>query len=166
MTDCCTINEIIVENSESKLCPSCNIKGKEVKIITLKSRLKPTVLDLLNPDLTHYFCSTEDCDVVYFDTDKKTYSTSEIKVPVYQKDNSSIVPVCYCFDWTREKIAKYVEEGIGSKPLEHIRQQVKENRCGCEVNNPQGGCFMGNVTKFVKNRHRIQKTPPTNGVFS
>lgn len=149
MTDCCATNEQIVENSGSELCPSCNTKGKKVKIITLKSRLKSTVLDTLNPDLTHYFCSTEDCDVVYFDTDKKTYSTSEIKVSVYQKDNSPTVPVCYCFDWTREKITKYVEEGIGSKPLEHIRQNVKEDRCGCEVNNPQGSCCLGNVTKFM-----------------
>jgi len=150
MADCCTTNEQIVESSGFELCPSCDTKGKKVKIITLKSRLKPTVLDTFNPDLIHYFCSTEDCDVVYFDTDKKSYSISEIKVSVYQKDNSTTVPVCYCFDWTREKIIKYVEEGIGSKPLEHIRQNVKENRCGCEVNNPQGSCCMGNVTKFIK----------------
>ncbi|MFF2753057.1 (2Fe-2S)-binding protein [Psychrobacillus sp. NPDC058041] len=150
MTDCCATNEQIVGSGGTELCPSCDSKGKKVKIITLKSILKPNVLDTLNPDLTHYFCSTEDCDVVYFNTDKKTYPTSEIKVSVYQKNNLSTVPVCYCFDWSREKITKYVEEGIGSKPLEHIRQNVKEDRCGCEVNNPQGSCCMGNVTKFIK----------------
>ncbi|WP_244886860.1 hypothetical protein [Domibacillus aminovorans] len=32
--------------------------------------LKPLTLDSLNTDLVHYFCSLEDCDVVYLDTDK------------------------------------------------------------------------------------------------
>lgn len=112
MTDCCVTNEKNVESIRSELCPSCNTKGKKVKIITLKSILKPTVLDTLNPDLTHYFCSTEDCVVVYFGTDKKTYSTSEVKVSVYQKDNSPIVPVCYCFDWTREKLQSILKREL------------------------------------------------------
>lgn len=152
MSDCCSTDtkELISETSVTEHCPSCKKKGKRVKIITLKAMLKPSVLDSLNPNLVHFFCNSEECDVVYFDTDEKTYSNSEIKVSVYQKDDSPTVPICYCFDWTREKITQYVEDGLASKPLEHIKQNVKENRCGCEVNNPQGSCCMGNVTKFIK----------------
>ncbi|SOC41733.1 putative iron-sulfur cluster-binding metallochaperone [Ureibacillus acetophenoni] len=152
MSDCCSTNtkEMVSETSVSEYCPSCKKKGKKVKIITLKAILKPSVLDSLNPNSEHFFCNLEGCDVVYFDTDKKTYSISEIKVPVFQKDDSLTVPICYCFDWTREKITQYVKDGLASKPLEHIKQNVKENRCGCEVNNPQGSCCMGNVTKFIK----------------
>jgi len=153
MSDCCTTGtkERISENSVYEFCPSCKVKGKKLKIITLKSMLKPLVLDSLNPDLVHFFCATEDCGVVYFDEHKKTFSTSEIKVPVYQKEDSLTVPICYCFEWTRDKINKYVEDGLSSKPLDHIRQNVKANRCGCDVNNPQGSCCMGNITKYIKN---------------
>lgn len=150
MSDCCTTKEQVSEKSDFELCPSCNVKGKKVKIITLKSMLKPSVLSRLNADLSHYFCSSKDCDVVYFDTDKKTYQTSEIKVSVYQKENSSVVPVCYCFDWTKEKIKQYVGNGLTPNPIEHIRENIKENRCGCEVNNPQGSCCLGNVTGYIK----------------
>ncbi|MFD4820899.1 putative iron-sulfur cluster-binding metallochaperone [Peribacillus butanolivorans] len=150
MSDCCATKEQVSENSGSDLCPSCNVKGKNVKIITLKSMLKPSVLDSLNAGLTHYFCSTKDCDVVYFDTGKKMYLTSEIKVSVHQKDKSSIVPVCYCFGWTKEKIKEYIKQELSPKPIEHIRKNIKENRCGCEVNNPQGSCCLGNVTNYIK----------------
>ncbi|MCM3598166.1 (2Fe-2S)-binding protein [Metabacillus idriensis] len=149
MSDCCTSKEKASDNSGSELCPSCNVKGKRVKIITLKSMLKPTALESLNADLIHYFCSSEECNTVYFNTDKKTYSLSEIKVSVHHKDNSLTVPVCYCFDWTKEKIKQSIEKGLSPNPVEHIRQNIKENRCGCEVNNPQGSCCLGNVTTFI-----------------
>ena len=151
MSDCCTKKEQISESNSSELCLSCNSKGKKVKIITLKSMLKPTILSTLNTNSSHYFCSSKDCDVVYFNTDKKTYLTSDIKVSVHQKDNSFDSPICYCFGWTKEKIKQYVEKGLTSNPLNHIRENIKENRCGCEVNNPQGSCCLRNVTNYIKN---------------
>lgn len=27
---------------------------------------------------------------------------------------------------------------------------IKADRCGCEVNNPQGSCCLGNVSAFIK----------------
>jgi hypothetical protein len=33
--------------------------------------------------------------------------------------------------------------------LNTIRQNIKENRCGCEVNNPQGSCCLGNITEYI-----------------
>ncbi|MFT8322137.1 MAG: (2Fe-2S)-binding protein [Bacillus sp. (in: firmicutes)] len=149
MSDCCTTKEQVSESIGSELCPSCHVKGKKVKIITLKSMLKPTILDILSVNSTHYFCSSKDCNVVYFDTSKKTYLTSEIKVSIHQKDNSSVVPVCYCFGWTKEKIKQYVEKELTPNPVEHIRENIKENRCGCEVNNPQGSCCLGNVIGYI-----------------
>lgn len=78
------------------------------------------------------------------------YLNSEVKVSVHQEDNSPTVPVCYCFGWTKEKIKEYEEQELSPKPLEHIRENVKADRCGCEVNNPQGSCCMGNITKYIK----------------
>ncbi len=126
-------------------CPSCKKKAKQVKLVTVKSLLKPAALETVNANAQHYFCSTEDCDVVYFDTNHKTYLVSDIKVAVHQKDDAA--PICYCFDWTKEKINQSVEKGL--TPVDHIRENIKENRCGCEVNNPQGSCCLGNVTQYI-----------------
>ncbi|MFF2291277.1 hypothetical protein [Peribacillus butanolivorans] len=42
MSDCCATKEQVSENSGSDLCPSCNVKGKNVKIITSKSSATET----------------------------------------------------------------------------------------------------------------------------
>jgi len=149
MSECCNTKEQISEMSDSGICPACMLLGKKVKLLTVKSMLKPAALSSLYADTDHYFCSISNCDVVYFDTNKKIYSISDIKVPVHQKDVSLKVPVCYCFDWTKEKIIKSVEKELKPNPIDHIRENIKENRCGCEVNNPQGSCCLGNVTKFM-----------------
>ena len=147
--DCCSkVNEVKIESDS--VCPICNNKAKNVKTITLKSFLKPTALETLNANVNHYFCSSKECDVVYFDTDNKTYLKSDIQVAVHQKDDDVATPICYCFDWTKEKIEKYVKQDLSPKPIEHIKENIKENRCGCEVNNPQGSCCLGNVTKFIR----------------
>ncbi|NOU72975.1 (2Fe-2S)-binding protein [Paenibacillus sp. LMG 31458] len=148
MSDCCTTVQGSGMNDTRK-CPSCMANGKKVKLLTLKSMLKPATLSSLDAEVTHYFCSTSNCDVVYFDKDKKIYSISEIKVPVHQKDPASTVPVCYCFDWTKEKITLSVESGHTPNPVDHIRENINKNRCGCEVNNPQGSCCLSNITKFI-----------------
>ncbi|MEH7457403.1 (2Fe-2S)-binding protein [Bacillus sp. JJ1127] len=150
MGDCCSnLKEEKIENDG--VCPSCKNKAKNVKLITLKSLLKPSALETLNVKENHYFCSIKDCDVVYFDTNNKKYLVSDIKVAVYQKEGSLTTPICYCFDWTKEKIKEYVEKGLTPNPVEHIRENINENRCGCDVNNPQGSCCLGNVTSYIKN---------------
>jgi len=149
MGDCC-VNPSELEIVNNGFCPSCKSKSRNIKVITLKSLLKPSALETLNGQITHYFCSSKDCDVVYFDINNKKYHVTEIKVAVYQKEDSSTTPICYCFDWTKEKIEKYINQELTPKPIEHIRENVKEYRCGCEVNNPQGSCCLGNVTKYIK----------------
>ncbi len=147
MSDCCSTNDIVPEKTQT--CPSCSVIGKKIKIITLKSMLKPSSLERLNVELDHYFCTTTDCEIVYYNSFQIQYTTSEIKVPVFQKETTLATPVCYCFDWTREKIHHTIANSQTPHPIEHIRENIKTNRCGCEVNNPQGSCCLANVTKFI-----------------
>lgn len=150
MEDCCSnLKETKTVNNVGN-CTICNSKGKKVKLITLKSILKPSALETLDANKNHYFCSTKDCKVVYFDTSNKKYLISDIKVPVHQKDDSPTTPICYCFDWTKNRIKEYIGKGLTPNPVEHIRENIKENRCGCEVNNPQGSCCLGNVTAYIR----------------
>lgn len=149
MSDCCNNTREIKSETIVK-CPSCKNISKNVLLITIKSMLKPSALETLNAKENHYFCSTKDCAVVYFDSNNKVYLISDIKVGVHQKDDSPITPICYCFNWTKEKIKEYVEKGLTLNSIEHIRENIKEQRCGCDVNNPQGSCCLANVTSYIK----------------
>ena len=58
----------------------------------------------------------------------KCILVSDIRVAVHQKDDSPITPICYCFDWTKEKIMEYVEKGLTPNPVEHIRERyIRKN---------------------------------------
>lgn len=145
MESCCQTS-----NSEPSIilnCPVCQQKGKTVQIVTLKSLLKPSVLETIHPESSYAFCSNLSCEVVYF-SDLQTYNKDMLKVSVFQKDPSINVPVCYCFGWTRERLTKTIQEK--QRPTDYIREQVQANRCGCEVNNPQGSCCLGNVISFIR----------------
>lgn len=147
MSDCC--NSINPNSENAQNCPSCGVVGKKIKLITLKSMLKPTSLEMLNVEVDYYFCSTDHCKVVYYHSKQNQFTTFDIKVPVFQKDSSLATPVCYCFAWTKGKILETIPNDEALHPIEHIRENIKANRCGCEVNNPQGSCCLANVTKFI-----------------
>lgn len=139
----------------TKTCPKNGTKGKKVKGITLKSLLKSSALENLNPDTTYYFCEASDCPVVYFNEKGQSFSTEQIKVPVFQKDKSLDVPVCYCFGWSRDRIQQEIIQTGKSSAEANIRGHIQAGRCGCEVNNPQGSCCLGNVRQLSKNaRHQ------------
>ncbi|GAA3409718.1 (2Fe-2S)-binding protein [Paenibacillus hodogayensis] len=130
-------------------CPTCGEKGKNVQLITLKSLLKASALEIIEPDNTYVFCSNPSCSIVYFSGNhSQSFVENDIKVPVYQKNQRADVPVCYCFDWTRERLLQAINTDL--KPADHIKAHVQAGRCGCEVNNPQGACCLGNVNAFVR----------------
>jgi hypothetical protein len=128
-------------------CPACYQKGKSVQLITLKSLLQPKALETIHPGSSYAFCSNSSCEIVYF-CDIQTFRKDMLKISVFQKNDALDVPVCYCFGWTRERLIHAVQEN--KHPTDHIREQVQANRCGCEVNNPQGACCLGNVTTFLR----------------
>jgi hypothetical protein len=145
MNSCC--QTLPKEQSTITKCPACQQKGKNVELITLKSLLIPSALETIQPESSYAFCSNPSCEVVYFNN-SHTFIKDMLKVKVYQKNDALDVPVCYCFGWTRKRITQAVQEN--QRPIDNIREHVQANRCGCEVNNPQGGCCLGNVTTFVR----------------
>jgi hypothetical protein len=145
--DCCSPSNK-TEDLKTE-CPSCGEKGKSVQLITLKSLLKPPSLEIIEPDNSYVFCSNPACSIVYFSGNhSQTFVENDLKVQVYQKNQNTDVPVCYCFDWTRVRLLQTV--GTDERPADQIKAHVQAGRCGCEVNNPQGGCCLGNVNAFVR----------------
>ena len=117
-------------------------------MITLKALLTPSALASLEPAQAHRFCPERTCEVVYF-SPLRRYRRAEVKVPVYQKDPAISVPVCSCFGQTRADLKEAHQQGRGQETVETIQQHIKAGRCGCEVNNPQGRCCLGNVTRAL-----------------
>ncbi|RJG22480.1 putative iron-sulfur cluster-binding metallochaperone [Paenibacillus thiaminolyticus] len=145
--DCCASsnNTGVIKIRE---CPSCGEKGKNVQIITLKSLLKALALETIESENSYAFCSNPACSIVYFSGNhSQTFMENDLKVPVYQKNPSTNVPVCYCFDWTKDRLQA---AGTDQRPADEIKAHVQAGSCGCEVNNPQGACCLGNVSAFVR----------------
>ncbi|MDQ6423066.1 (2Fe-2S)-binding protein [Paenibacillus sp. LHD-117] len=146
--DCCTPSNN-QKKSNTTSCPSCGEKGKSVPLITLKSLLKASFLETIEPDNTYFFCPNSSCHTVYFSGDhSQTFEEDALKVSVFQKSSGMGVPVCYCFNWTRERLFQATSDN--QRPIEQIKKHVQSNRCGCEVNNPQGACCLGNVTAYIR----------------
>ncbi|GAB6930721.1 copper chaperone Copz family protein [Paenibacillus sp. JCM 10914] len=145
MDSCCQITT--VKPTTLTQCPVCQQKGKSIQLITLKALLKPPALETIHPEMNYTFCANASCDIVYF-SGEQTFGKDMLKVSVFQKNAALDVPVCYCFGWTRERLIETDQQN--QRPIDHIREQVQANRCGCEVNNPQGACCLGNVTSFIR----------------
>jgi len=150
MSDCCNSNQDTNQVNQTSICPNNGSKGKIVPTITLKSLLLPEALASLNPNQTYRFCASPDCEVVYFSDDQQTFTTKDLKVSVFQKNNKEPVPVCYCFGWTPKRIDYEIKTLGQTNAVEQITSHVQAKRCGCEVNNPQGSCCLENVKSIIK----------------
>ncbi|AFZ54637.1 putative iron-sulfur cluster-binding metallochaperone [Cyanobacterium aponinum] len=132
-------------------CFVCQQKGKPVKIVTLQNLLKTEVLAKLNTTLNYFFCGEENCPIVYFNQQGQIFIIEELKVPVYQKDKSKNIPVCYCFNWTRESIYQKIKETQQNDVENSIKAKMKAQLCACEIKNPQGSCCLTNVHQTIDN---------------
>ncbi len=159
MTDCCGIKNEPVKEDKNVNCPMCGNIGRKVETITLKSLLLPDALARLEPRSQYSMCTNRTCDIVYFSEGGELFKTSELKVPVFQKSADENCPVCYCFGWTRKKIRKEVQETGKSTAISTIAEHIKAGRCGCEVNNPQGSCCLGNVKSVLQEFRRDRVCP-------
>lgn len=131
-------------------CFSCGKRGKKVDLKTLKSLLKGT-LRRISPSEFYYFCETENCDVVYYNSKGDVFKTQDIRVPVFQKDpENPDVPVCYCFNYTLSEILSAVKEEREKEIIEDIKRGIELKQCACDLRNPQGSCCLGNIYKIIK----------------
>jgi len=142
--NCCT-----PKPKGKKVCPKCGKNAKGVlgktlaHLLTDEARSKQGGLD------GYYYCKTPSCEVVYF-RNETVLKQEEISVVVGHKDGAVPATVCYCFDWTKEKIRSQLEEGGKTNALEDIKAKMADPGCSCEILNPSGGCCLGDVGKAIK----------------
>lgn len=146
--DCCTITPTQVE--ANPICRECGQKAKSVDRITPEHLLKPESVAQLR-DTVYHFCATPTCEVVYFSNATGQYfDKSDLTVRVGLKETEDPIPVCYCFGYTERDVFEEVRTTGRTTIPDRIRSEVKAGNCRCEIENPQGTCCLGNVSRAVK----------------
>jgi Zinc binding domain len=154
MDSCCEAT--VADASAPRACPACGQTGRSVEPITLKALLRPAALATLSPG-AHSFCASASCPVVYFGA-SEVFRRDDVLVPVFQKEPDGKRLVCYCFDVAEDQILREVEASGASASAERIRALVRDDRCACELRNPQGSCCLGNVTALVRSVEAVRVT--------
>ncbi|MDF1875893.1 hypothetical protein JHD48_09115 [Sulfurimonas sp. SAG-AH-194-I05] len=130
-------------------CPRCTTKAKGVLGKTVEALLIDKSKSKLSCFDGFYYCQTPSCKTIYF-RDETILTQEDISVIVGLKDGATTATVCYCFEWTKEKIKAEVQDTGKTIALEDIKAKMQNPGCACEVLNPSGGCCLGDVTKAIK----------------
>jgi hypothetical protein len=131
------------------LCPVSGTPGKPVELRTVKALLATPALARVTASL-HRFCPDPACDVVYFTPAGGTYTTGDLRVPVWQKEPPGGRMLCYCFGENEAGICNEIRETGTSQVVERVRAHIEAGRCACEVRNPRGACCLGDLSAAVR----------------
>ncbi len=148
MASCCSVP---ASKGEDVHCHVCQQKGHAVQKMTPESLLREPLQKVLKATGNYFFCPTSTCDVVYFSNETNEYfRKADLKVRVGLKETESPIPVCYCFDYSRERIFEEIRSTGESSALAFFTGKVKNGECECETKNPSGRCCLGEVKKTIK----------------
>lgn len=146
---CCLVEEKTPAPARAE-CPVSRTLSRKVQRRTLEHLLTAEMLGALR-EAQYYYCKEPNCTVVYFsNANAPFFTTDDVAVKVFVKDQGDDVPVCYCFDWTRARIKQQIGETSKSTAALEIAREIKAGRCACDIKNPKGECCLGDVNTFVK----------------
>lgn len=131
------------------ICPICKNKAKEVSAVTIKSLVKKEYIQKLSSIRVFFYCQTPSCEVIYFKPNEIIRQKQLIK-EVGLKDWTNPSTLCYCFNWTKEKIEEEINEFGKTNAIEDIREKMNTIGCNCEIKNPSGKCCLKDVKKTIK----------------
>jgi len=129
-------------------CPECGKESKRVLGKTVQHLLKEHAKKLLSSFEGFYYCTTPECNVVYF-RDKAFFTQADLMIIVGQKKGAVPATLCYCFEWTKEMIHTQIQNKGESNALVDIKNKMQTLGCNCTLRNPSGGCCLGDVGKAI-----------------
>lgn len=135
-------------------CPICGELGKSVELLTVRSLIKEQFLEAVHEE-RYFFCSSPDCEVIYYSLSQEVISKHQIKTRVGLKEKEAPRLVCYCFGYTIENIRDEIRETGRSTVEKEISDKIQAGLCHCEDANPEGRCCLGNVSIAVKEASRL-----------
>ncbi len=147
--ECCLITEKTPSPNRAA-CPVSSTMSRKIQRRTLEHLLRPEKIREIE-NVQYYFCADRDCRIVYFSHESMPYFTiDDVSVKVMVKDPGDDVNVCYCFDWTRDRIKEEIASTGKSTASLQIAREIKAGNCTCDIKNPKGECCLGDVNSFVK----------------
>lgn len=147
MSECCS-RSAVPPNGPVR-CPVSGTRAAAVELQTVKALLTEAALRRV-ATAEYRFCSAPGCHVVYFTEDGQVYATTDLRVPVWQKEPSGSRTVCYCFGENEADMrAEFALNGT-CEAVARVRAHIQAGRCACEVRNPRGVCCLGDVSAAVK----------------
>jgi hypothetical protein len=148
MAECCCAGPAD-DTASVFACSACQTTGSPVDELTVKALLSDTALQRFEPR-AYRFCADASCNVVYFEADGRTFTTADLRVPVWQKQRPGARTMCYCFGENETDIRAELEHTGRSNAEARVRAHIQAGRCACEVRNPKGACCLGDVAEAVK----------------
>jgi len=100
----------------------------------------------------------EECKVIYFSPDLKvSYSSSQVKVPVWFKKDANPKYICYCNHVTEQQIINAVlnDGARNMKDIINLTGSMKNGKC--EINNPLGKCCSPNIQETINKALNIKE---------
>jgi hypothetical protein len=104
------------------------------------------------------FCSTRNCEVVYFDKAGNHFRTGDLRVRVGIKERDDPIPVCYCFGFNESDLRESIAQGGKPGIPEQISALIGEGLCACDSLNPAGICCLGEVNRTIKRLSEVECT--------
>lgn len=142
---------------DSRACPVTGAFGPPVSPTTVTALLTDGAVQRLTGE-TLRFCPDPVCEVVYFGP-SATFTRSDVRVPVWQKEPTGARVLCYCFGENEASIVAELQQRGASCAVERVRAQIAAGCCACEVRNPRGICCLGDLIAAV-DRARHPHQPP------
>ncbi len=143
-SDCCT-PQFFTQDT----CPICKNKAKDVSFVTLSHIIKKDYQKQISLLEGFYFCKTTDCEMVYF-KDNELIKKDNLTKEVGLKKWTSVSTVCYCFNWTKEKMEEEINLFGKTNAIDDISNKMATEKCACEINNPSGKCCLKDVKQTIK----------------
>lgn len=148
MSSCCC-PETPADAMGPNHCPLSGSAGRAVDRQTVKALLTEHALARLTPG-AYRFCPDADCEIVYFGSDAARFTTADVRVGVWQKQQFGARQVCYCFGESEESIRAEIKAEGHSSAVARIRAHIAAGRCACEIRNPRGSCCLGDVIAAIE----------------
>jgi hypothetical protein len=98
---------------------------------------------------TYSFCSTPECDVVYFHGEK-TFTGNMINKEIGLKSSSSDqAAICYCYGYPKSE--------LGDKSLMNkINIRIDNYGSRCDLRHPAGRCCLKDIKKILQDHKEEQ----------
>jgi len=121
-----------------QICPKCGLPAVAVNVEAVKYNVVESLQNLINLEKKWSVCINPDCDCSYFSKTREL-ATADLNVPLFFKDKSDNVPICYCSNLTRGEIKEAIKNGC--KSIDDVQNYTKKDITGlCEERNPLGKC--------------------------